>query len=251
MLTAARLTEDAALGSMRQTFQIMARADNLQSLDPQDCSGLAQRLLQSMEDFANLGAALPDGTVFCSASPGQTRGVGDGPQLVPGSPERRGASLRANSSQGAFLANRAWCSATRCAMPTAHSRPCCLHPSSWTGFDKLIAEFKLPQGWNAFLLSDTGTVLSYHPRGQPPTPDGAGARRRGPVPPGTAGGAPHQRDRGPGWQPPHVRRRVAALFPHAPAGGHRRTAGPHGGAHRPGVSGGASCCWQALHWCRC
>ena len=62
-----------ALGSMRQTFQIMARADNLQSLDPQDCSGLAQRLLQSMEDFANLGAALPDGTVFCSASPGQTR----------------------------------------------------------------------------------------------------------------------------------------------------------------------------------
>ncbi|MBL8365065.1 MAG: hypothetical protein JNN14_07280, partial [Comamonas sp.] len=73
MLTAARLTEDAALRSMRQTFQIMARADNLQSLDPQDCSGLAQRLLQSMEDFANLGAALPDGTVFCSASPGQTR----------------------------------------------------------------------------------------------------------------------------------------------------------------------------------
>ena len=46
MLTAARLTEDAALGSMRQTFQIMARADNLQSLDPQDCSGLAQRLLE-------------------------------------------------------------------------------------------------------------------------------------------------------------------------------------------------------------
>ena len=69
MLTAARLTEDAALRGMRQTFSIMARADNLQSLDPQDCSGLARRLLQSMEDFANLGAALPDGTIFCSASP--------------------------------------------------------------------------------------------------------------------------------------------------------------------------------------
>lgn len=68
MLTAARLTEEAALRNMRQTFQIMARADNLQSLDPADCSGLARRLLQSMEDFANLGAARPDGRVFCSAS---------------------------------------------------------------------------------------------------------------------------------------------------------------------------------------
>ena len=67
MLTAARLTEDAALGSMRQTFQIMARADNLQSLDGADCSGLAQHLMQSMEDVANVGAVLPSGAVFCSA----------------------------------------------------------------------------------------------------------------------------------------------------------------------------------------
>ena len=48
---------------MRQTFQIMARADNLQSLDPADCSGLARRLLQSMEDF------LPGPTAGCFAAP--------------------------------------------------------------------------------------------------------------------------------------------------------------------------------------
>ena len=33
--------------------------------------------------------------------------------------------------------------------------------SGW--FDRLIAEFKLPEGWNAFLLDETGNVLSYHP----------------------------------------------------------------------------------------
>ncbi len=162
MLTAARLTEDAALRSMQQTFRIMARADNLQSLDPQDCSGLAQRLLQSMEDFANLGAVLPDGTVFCSASPNSGRisvadrvwfqdalasdGITSGefllgrisgkPGMVFGYPVRDG--------QGQLKA--------------------VLFASIQLGwFDKLIAEFKLPEGWNAFLLSDTGTVLSYHP----------------------------------------------------------------------------------------
>jgi len=29
-------------------------------------------------------------------------------------------------------------------------------------FDKLVSQFKLPAGWNAFLLSDAGEVLSYH-----------------------------------------------------------------------------------------
>ena len=69
MLIAARLAEESALRRIRQTFQIMARADNLQSLDTDDCSGLAQRLLQSMEGVSNIGAALPNGQLFCSACP--------------------------------------------------------------------------------------------------------------------------------------------------------------------------------------
>ena len=69
MLNSVEMTEESALRSMRQTFQIMARADNLQSLDSADCSGLAQRLMDSMENVANVGAVLPNGTVFCSALP--------------------------------------------------------------------------------------------------------------------------------------------------------------------------------------
>lgn len=68
-MTAGRQAEEAALRSMRQTFQIMARADYLLSPGPADCSGLALRLVQSMENFANLGAVQPDGQVFCSAIP--------------------------------------------------------------------------------------------------------------------------------------------------------------------------------------
>ncbi len=72
MLVSVHRTEEAALRSMRQAFRIMARADNLQSLDGADCSGLAQRLMQSMEDVANVGAVLPNGAVFCSAIPLRT-----------------------------------------------------------------------------------------------------------------------------------------------------------------------------------
>ena len=167
MLTAARLTEDAALGSMRQTFQIMARADNLQSLDPQDCSGLAQRLLQSMEDFANLGAALPDGTVFCSASPGQTR------VSVTDRNWFQEAQSGEGITSGEFVTGRisgkpgmVFGYPVRDADGTLKAVLFASIQSGW--FDKLIAEFKLPQGWNAFLLSNTGTVLSYHPAASRP-----------------------------------------------------------------------------------
>ncbi|NCU64552.1 EAL domain-containing protein [Acidovorax sp. 210-6] len=167
MLTAARLTEDAALGSMRQTFQIMARADNLQSLDPQDCSGLAQRLLQSMEDFANLGAALPDGTVFCSASPGQTR------VSVTDRNWFQEAQSGEGITSGEFVTGRisgkpsmVFGYPVRDADGTLKAVLFASIQLGW--FDKLIAEFKLPQGWNAFLLSDTGTVLSYHPAASRP-----------------------------------------------------------------------------------
>ncbi len=167
MLTAARLTEDAALGSMRQTFQIMARADNLQSLDPQDCSGLAQRLLQSMEDFANLGAALPDGTVFCSASPRQTR------VSVTDRNWFQEAQSGEGITSGEFVTGRisgkpgmVFGYPVRDADGTLKAVLFASIQLGW--FDKLIAEFKLPQGWNAFLLSDTGTVLSYHPAASRP-----------------------------------------------------------------------------------
>ena len=145
----------------------MARADNLQSLDPQDCSGLAQRLLQSMEDFANLGAALPDGTVFCSASPTQTQvSVADRNWF-------KDAQSSEGITSGEFVTGRisgkpgmVFGYPVRDADGTLKAVLFASIQLGW--FDKLITEFKLPQGWNAFLLSDTGTVLSYHPAASRP-----------------------------------------------------------------------------------
>lgn len=162
MLATAKLAEDAALRNMQQTFQIMARADNLQSLDPADCSGLAQRLLQSMEDFVNLGAALPDGTVFCSAVPSRAEvSVADRLWF-------QDALARDGITEGEFVVGRiSKKSGMVFGYPVRNERGrlrAVLFASIQLGwFDKLIAGFKLPEGWNAFMLSDTNTVLSYHP----------------------------------------------------------------------------------------
>ncbi len=162
MLTAARLSEDAALRNMRQTFQIMARADNLRSLDPADCSGLARRLLQSMEDFANLGAARPDGRVFCSAS--------KLPEVVTVNDRQwfQDAMAGEDITTGEFLIGRISLQPGMIfGYPVRNDQGqtiAVLFATIHLGwFDKLITEFKLPEGWNAFLLSETGNVLSYHP----------------------------------------------------------------------------------------
>lgn len=163
MLVAVHVTEEAALRSMRQTFEIMARADNLQSLDGADCSGLAQRLMRTMQNMSNIGAALPDGTVFCSAlalppnlsvhqrqwfrsaltGAGMTAGqvligkISGEPGITLGYPVR--------GAQGQLKA---------ILFASVHI--------SW--FDQWAAEYKLPAGWNTFLLSSGGQVLSQHPR---------------------------------------------------------------------------------------
>src|SRR5512145_1875874 len=72
MLQATRIEEQAALRQVRQMLRIMAAADNLKQLDPADCTGLVQRLLKSSEHVSNLGAAYPNGDVFCSAVPSPT-----------------------------------------------------------------------------------------------------------------------------------------------------------------------------------
>ena len=161
MLVAVRLTEEAALRSMRQTFQIMARADNLQSLDGADCSGLAQRLMQSMEDVANVGAVLPNGAVFCSAIPLRTevtvndrqwfRDAGGGQGITTGEIVDGRISHKPGMTFGYPVRD------------AQGQLKALLFTSIQIGwFDKLVSQFKLPAGWNAFLFSGAGEVLSYH-----------------------------------------------------------------------------------------
>lgn len=161
MLVAVRPTEDAALRSMHQSFQIMARADNLQSLDGADCSGLARRLMQSMEDVANVGAVLPNGAVFCSAIPLRTEVTVNDRQWF------QDASVGQGITTGEILVGRiSHKPGMTFGYPVRDAQgqlKALLFTSIQIGwFDKLVSQFKLTAGWNAFLLSDAGEVLSYH-----------------------------------------------------------------------------------------
>ena len=66
MLSVSEQQETLALELVRGTLQVMSRANDLQDLEPQACSALAGRMLESLVEYNNLGAALPDGRVFCS-----------------------------------------------------------------------------------------------------------------------------------------------------------------------------------------
>ena len=66
MLVAARQEEELGLQRVQVVLQIMANSDNMRALDQFECSNLARRLLSSLTDFHNIGAVLPNGTLFCS-----------------------------------------------------------------------------------------------------------------------------------------------------------------------------------------
>ena len=159
MLKVAEQQEGLALDAVRGTLKVMAHANDLQDLDPQACSGLVRRMLETLTDYKNLGAALPDGRVFCSGrgaadaisvrdrtwfidaqtAAGITRGdyvlgrISGQPSLVFGYPLRgEGGELRA-----VLFASIGF---------------------RW--FDRLLTGYGLPAGWDANLISLDGVVLA-------------------------------------------------------------------------------------------
>ena len=162
MLNAVHMTEETALRSMRQTFDIMARADNLQSMDGADCSGLARRLMASMENIANIGAVRPDGTLFCSALPMHAPvSVSDRPWFLNA---LAGTGITAGQVLVGQVSGKAGMTLGYPVRDAQNQLQAVLFTSiqiSW--FDQMAAQYKLPPGWSTFLLSHTGEVLSYHP----------------------------------------------------------------------------------------
>ena len=162
MLFAAQQEEAAALDSVRLVFEIMARADNMQRLDPADCSGLSARLLASLNGFANLGAALPDGTVFCSGVPAP------GPVTVTDRIWFNGATHSEGISAGEFTTSRisgALSFVFGYPLRDEHGKLRAVMFASLRGdwFARLMSDYKLPDGWQASLITMDGRVLAQHP----------------------------------------------------------------------------------------
>ena len=163
ILNGALIAEEAAFQQIEMTMAIMARANDLKNLDPAECSGLSVRMQASYPDLSNLGAATPDGKVFCSAirfnkpvtvedrewfidalkSTGATRGqfitgrISGKPVATFGYPMR---SKEGNLQAVVFAA------------------------SSTRWFDRFTHLSTLPEGWQGLLITPDGQLISQYPK---------------------------------------------------------------------------------------
>ena len=162
LLQHSRIEEEAALRQVREMLHIMAGADNMRSLDPDDCSGLARRLISVTHDIANIGAALPNGDVFCSAHPSaQPINVADRPWFQ----EARTAT---DVTGGHYLVGRI--SGRRgitFGLPLRDGdgqlRATLYIASDIAWFDRISRNQQLPEGWSSLLITADGSVVSRHP----------------------------------------------------------------------------------------
>lgn len=162
MLQASRVTEETSLRQVRQILHIMAAADDMRNLDPASCSGLVSRLLQSTENFSNLGAAHPNGDVFCSARP-STRNINVADrnwfrEALSGHDITRGEFVmgRISGKPGVVfgLPMRDAAGSLRATLFIA---------SDITWFDRLTHNFQLPKDWTSTLFHRDGSIVSRHP----------------------------------------------------------------------------------------
>ena len=164
VMFAARQEEQSAQRSVQLVLEIVARADNMQSLDGEDCSGLARRMLASLPFFANIGAAHPDGTLFCSGRPMSARvSVADREWFREGSSGSaitRGEYVEAGrvSVQPGFIFGYPLRDADGRLLSVLYA----MLRTDW--FDRVIAEYNLPDGWEASLISMEGRVIASRPR---------------------------------------------------------------------------------------
>ncbi|TAH45683.1 MAG: EAL domain-containing protein [Betaproteobacteria bacterium] len=165
MLAATGEEEGVAQRTVLNTFRLMAQSDNLRTLDASDCSGIAQRLLGTLTNFHNLGAALPDGRVFCS---------GSATQAAPEVGQRtwfRHALTADGITAGDYLVGANGVPTVEFGYPLrSHSgelRAVLFASISLDWFRRLVAGYRLPEGWEARLMTTAGLVLARHP-----APDG-------------------------------------------------------------------------------
>ena len=165
MLSVSEQQETLALESVQGTLQVMSRANDLQDLEPRACSALAARMLATLGEYNNLGAALPDGRVFCS---------GRGAVSATSVQDRKWfseASAATGLTQGEFVIGRitgqpglVFGYPVRDEAGTLRATVFASIGFRW--FDRLIVGYGLPAGWEANLISRTGLLLAGSSMGE-------------------------------------------------------------------------------------
>ena len=162
MLQSAHVEEAAALRQVRQVLNTIANADNMRDLNPAECAGLMRRMMRSYGDIANLGAAYPDGRLFCAAR---------------------------ESDREINVSDRGWFQESLNSIGVTHGhfvhgkisgqpvivfglalrddeerlRAALFVSSSVSWFDRLTMNMQLPDGWATLLHTRDGTIVSGYP----------------------------------------------------------------------------------------
>ncbi|KAB2927406.1 MAG: response regulator [Dechloromonas sp.] len=162
LLQHSRIEEEAAHRQVRELLHIMAGADNMRGLDAADCSGLARRLLAASGEIANIGAALPNGDIFCSAHTIKQ------PVNVADRPWFQQALTATDVTDGHYLVGRiSGKPGVTFGMPlrAADGRLLAtLYAASDIGwFDRISRNQQLPPGWTSLLVAQDGSVVSRYP----------------------------------------------------------------------------------------
>ena len=161
-LAGAHREAQAAHRAVALALRIMAHSDNLQSMEPGACSEIAARLIGSLDGFANIGAALPDGTVFCSAQASSVAvNVADRAWF-------RQAMQADGISSGEFIVGRisgkpGIVFGYPLKAPAGELRAVLFASITMAWFDTLIAGFGLPPDWEASVISAAGHVFAHQP----------------------------------------------------------------------------------------
>lgn len=164
MLSVSGQQESLALESVQGTLSIMARADDLEELEPQSCSALAERMLKSLPGYNNLGAVLPDGRVFCSGVPANGVTVADRAWFA----EAQSATgvTRGEYSLGRISGQPSLIFGYPVRDEAGRLRAVSFAAIGFHWFERLIEGYGLPEGWDASLISRSGVVIAGSLAGQ-------------------------------------------------------------------------------------
>ena len=162
MLRALHIEEKAAERQVRQLLSTLANANDMAALETGSCTGLVSRLHQSSEGFANIGVALPDGSMFCN-SLGNTQAMN-----VSDRQWFKDALRQPGLTKGQFLIGRM---SKKPAIVFGHAVPgdqdkpraIAFASTNISWFDRLTSSYQLPEHWSSYLLTIDGTVVSHFP----------------------------------------------------------------------------------------
>ena len=162
MLSGALVAEREAMRSVDAMLKTMAGADNLRTGDAKECALLAGRLMLAYRDLSNLGAATPDGEVFCTGL------VGNSPINVMDRQWFQDTWHQNGTTNGQFLIGRisgkpGVTFGFPVKNPDGTLRFSLFAATNIEWFDRFTRITVLPPGWTSLLMSRDGLTISRYP----------------------------------------------------------------------------------------